>query len=475
MKTIGYVRKKASDEIGSSPWGVQYTASILGADDNYPEDRLCDLTRACGIKWARFSRRWPQVEVQKGRFDWSIHDRTVEGLTSHGVNLFLGTGCVSHRAYMDFPEGYYYPPTPSPAALEGFCRYTSNMVERYGDRVRHYEVWNEPNHERYWRPAPEPEAYALLVRRASQAMRAVKSDIKVLGGVLAGVGPTQTQYAHDFLSQPGTAEAMDILTYHPYNPAPEATWEDIVALRDTVRAIKPELPIWQGECGCPSSGDTIHFRGDAPWGYNVQSKWLLRRLLADYMCGAEISVYFLIVEFHGNLVNGDPTSRWAYNTKGLIQHTTWQPKPAYYTMGNLTATIDHSWKPVQDKAEIEILDPGVFFGIGPHEDRFPCVPWQFAMRREDTHMLAYWLPWRPQEIVRPATVRISWPSVSWREPVWVDLLSGEVSEARRVGGDVEAPMADYPMLLSERDSLDLAEAPQQPSYEELVAKLRWTY
>jgi hypothetical protein len=235
------------------------------------------------------------------------------------------------------------------------------------------------------------------------------------------------------------------------------------------------MRIWQGECGCPSSGDTIHARLDAPWGYRVQAKWLLRRLLTDYMAGAEVSIYFLISEFHGNLHPGSPDLRTGYNTKGLVQHTTWQTKPAYYALQNLTATIDSLWTRVENKAEVEVIDPGIFYGIGPHEDRFPCVPWQLALRRSETPMLVYWLPWRPQEIVEPATVRVEWPSVSWDAPVCVDLLSGSVTEAAVQGNTVQVPLADYPMLLTEHSALSLADQPQQPAYGEIVGKLRWTY
>lgn len=472
MTSVGYVRKKASSQIDASPWGVQY---ILQGEDDYPYDRLMRLAGESGVKWARVTRAWPQVEVEKGRYEWGLLDQAVNELTAHGIDLFLGTSARSHHSYLDFPEGYYYPPTPSAEAVEGFCRYMAAMVERYRDRVRRYEVWNEPNHPRYWRPEPDPVAYARLVREAARAMRAVDPDVQVMGGVLAGVNPQVTEYTRVFLGQPGTAEAMDILTYHPYNPTPEATVDDIAALAQVLHEARPGLVMWQGECGCPSAGDTIHFRGDAPWGYNVQAKWLLRRLLTDYLAGAEVALYFLLVEFHGNVVNGDPTSRLGYNTKGLVQHTTWQAKPAYYALQNLTATIDASWKRVGERAEIEIVDPGIFYGIGPHEDRFPCLPWQLALRRDGAPLLAYWLPWRPQEIVRPATVRIAWPGVRWDTPVCVDLLSGVVSEAKTVDGAIEVPLADYPLLLTERGALDLAGGPQQPGYDEITSKLRWTY
>lgn len=472
MRPIGYVRKKRSSEINASPWGVQY---ILRGEGDYPYDRLMRLAGESGVKWARLTRAWPQVEVEKGRYEWGLLDQAVDGLVAHGIELFMGTSARSHHAYLDFPEGYYYPPTPSPEAMAGFCRYMAAMVERYRDRVRRYEVWNEPNHPRYWRPEPDPAAYAMLVREAARAMRAIDPAIQVVGGVLAGINPEVVAYARDFLAEPGTAEAMDILTYHPYNPTPEATVADITALAQVLRQAKPGLAMWQGECGCPSAGDTIHFRGDAPWGYNVQAKWLLRRLLTDYLAGAEVTVYFLLTEFHGNVVNGDPTSRLGYNTKGLVQHTTWEAKPAYYALQNLTAMIDASWKRAEHKADFDVVDPGIFYGIGPHEDRFPCLPWQLGLRRGDTPMLAYWLPWRPQEIVRPATVRVSWPGVRWHNPACVDLLSGAVSEAVAVGGAVEVSLADYPMLLTERNALDLVDGPQQPAYDEIVSKLRWTY
>ena len=469
MTTIGYLKKKSSAEIADSPWGIQY----LGRE--YPHDLLMQRIGEAGIKWARLSVRWSDVEVTPGRYDWSLVDNLVAGLTERGVSIFFNSGCASHPAYHDFPEGYNYPPTDEPKALEAYCRYMAAAVEHFGSRIRHYEVWNEPNIKLFWRPEPDPQAYALLTRRASAAMRAVDPAIKVIGGVTAGVHPAARAFIEGMLSEPGTPEAIDILCYHAYNPSPDETYEDVLAMRALVDRFRPGLPMWQGECGCPSSGDTIHFRGDAPWGYNCQSKWLLRRLLTDYMAGAEVSVYFLIVEFYGNLLPGSPDLRMGYNTKGLVQHTTWQTKPAYYTLQNLAAAMDSTWKPAGESAQIDVVDPGIFYGIGPHEDRFPCVPRSLTLRREGVPMLAYWLPWRPQEIIRPATVRITWKGAAWKEPVCVDLISGAVSEVKRVGDAIEVPLADYPLLLAERGALDLATTPQQPGYEKLISKLRWTY
>jgi len=78
-------------------------------------------------------------------------------------------------------------------------------------------------------------------------------------------------------------------------------------------------------------------------------------------------------------------------------------------------------------------------------------------------------------MIKPARVRVEWPEVSWSEPACVDLLSGEVWEVEIKEGAVEVPLADYPMILTERSVLELADKPQQPGYDEMGRKLRWTY
>jgi len=476
MGAVQYLEKKTSDEMERSPWGLHFHSMREVADET-----MIGWIVQSGVKWTRLQAPWPRVETRKGHYNWGKVDCIVDAFASHGIRIFMGFGCSSHHAYQDFPEGYLYPPTRAPEALDGWTRYVTAAVERYRDRIRHFEIWNEPNGVVFWRPKADAHEYAQLVARSSAAIRSVDIDIKILGGVLSGV-IDRLPYARefmeglrDFMPEREAASAFDYLCYHPYNPCPEVTFESIVEIREAVDELQPNARLWQGECGCPSSGDTIHFRSFDPWGYNIQAKWLLRRLLTDYKVGAEVSTYFLAAEFFGTLQPGCPELRTGFNTKGLVQHTTWAKKPAFYALQNLTALVDGDWTLSAEEAEIEVVSPGTLYGVGPHEDRFPCVPWQVVLRRGSTSMLAVWVPWRPQEFVKSGTVRTTLAGQSWNEPVVVDPLTGQVSPAVETGGAVELPLSDYPFFGPERSVLALANERQQPSHEEILSRLRWTY
>jgi hypothetical protein len=46
--------------------------------------------------------------------------------------------------------------------------------------LRAIEIWNEPWHSGFWKPNPDPAAYAALVRTAAPAIKAVDPSIQVL-------------------------------------------------------------------------------------------------------------------------------------------------------------------------------------------------------------------------------------------------------------------------------------------------------
>jgi hypothetical protein len=66
--------------------------------------------------------------------------------------------------------------------LGGFL---TDLTERYSDRAAALEIWNEPNERWFWKPAPDPAAYAALLRAAYLAVKAVAPQLTVTSGGLS--------------------------------------------------------------------------------------------------------------------------------------------------------------------------------------------------------------------------------------------------------------------------------------------------
>jgi hypothetical protein len=64
--------------------------------------------------------------------------------------------------------------------------YAVAVASRYKGRVRHFQIWNEPNLGAEWGGQPvNPEAYTDLLCRTYRALRAIDPEILVISGALA--------------------------------------------------------------------------------------------------------------------------------------------------------------------------------------------------------------------------------------------------------------------------------------------------
>jgi hypothetical protein len=133
-----------------------------------------------------------------------------------------------------------------------------------------WEIWNEPNSGQFWKPGPQPDQYAELVRLTSAAIRSVQPTATiVLGSLAAGASASYRTPARQFLAQLcrlGVNRYVDVVGFHPYsfpllanssnrhNPwnfisNDSLNFESILASAGT-----PHMPIWITEYGAPTKG-----------------------------------------------------------------------------------------------------------------------------------------------------------------------------------------------------------------------------
>ena len=156
-------------------------------------------------------------------------------------------------------------PAPTPDYYDDFARAAAALAERYPGAVG-IEIWNEPNVAHFWRPAPDPGAYASLLRQAYVAVKEVDPQMSVAGGSVVATSPTTTGAidAPIFLRsvfEAGAAGAMDAISVHAY-PAGDVTGSRAVSAVQELRQARDtwgdsSKPLWVTETGVSTTGPTL--------------------------------------------------------------------------------------------------------------------------------------------------------------------------------------------------------------------------
>ncbi len=115
---------------------------------------------------------------------------------------------------------YWRPHTPL-----DYADFVSAIVKRYSSLGVHaYEVWNEPNLERFWPSGPNAAHYARLLEPAYAAIKGADPSATV---VLGGLSRSDYDYLAK-LYQAGAGTYFDVVAVHPYTGSvdPTACWTE---------------------------------------------------------------------------------------------------------------------------------------------------------------------------------------------------------------------------------------------------------
>lgn len=251
------VSPSAKERIGVSSGGglVWY--------DNAKLARELDGYVAIGAKWLRFDMHWAVIERQgKGVYDWAAYDRVVEQAAVRGLNVLAGLNYTPawarNAACRDSDKC-------EPVNVQDYADFAAAVVRRYAGRVKHFELWNEPNIRQFWLPAPNPQKYAQLIAAAYPRMKAVDPSITVLAGATApapndGVNVEPRTFLQLVYANGGGGK-FDAWSHHPYfgpnrpSAAYEwSAWYQMYGTRPSLRSLMEangdgNKKIWATETG----------------------------------------------------------------------------------------------------------------------------------------------------------------------------------------------------------------------------------
>jgi hypothetical protein len=223
--------------------------------------RAYGAMRDGGASHDRVTFDWFRLQPAPGPFTVTVTDAYDTLLAdAAGANIsVLGIliGAPDWARDAAYPGGAYGLPRNLDLAWNDPNNYWGQFVfatvARYKDRVRAWEIWNEPNLDQFW-PAP-PAHYARLLQVAYQAAKAADpTTTVVLGGLFRGVNEARIRdiFAALRALDPVGANAFyhDVIGFHLYDGGHCSPFDEIAYLRDFYwRPYVGDKPMWVTESG----------------------------------------------------------------------------------------------------------------------------------------------------------------------------------------------------------------------------------
>ena len=282
-------------------------------------ERAAELITEAGIEVVRLDLSWAAVQPEnRDTYEWDDYDYLVDLSEEQGFELLP---IIDYSSRWASTAGRTSDWETSPPVLSEFAWFTYKAVGRYKDDIHAWQIWNEPNHNAFWHPVPDPVLYTELLKQAYLAAKYADPKAVVVLGGLANDGALQVP-PETFLQtiyQTGGRKYFDAVGRHPYTNPSEGI-DTLIGRLHSTRAVMvahgdSEKPIWVTEYGTPAVSE-------AGITEEIQGAWLTQSFEAIS------SVDNVPVTFWYNFrdLGTDPND--LVSNYGLIE-TDWEIKPAY--------------------------------------------------------------------------------------------------------------------------------------------------
>jgi hypothetical protein len=165
--------------LGAAPAAPAAEPGVVLADMGAPH--VHDL-KALHVRWVRVFATWNDLEPAPGYYapNWMYAYEKLFRELPRGTKVIVDVvGSVQWET--GNPDEH----TP-PANPEDYAAFVAGLAQRWGRRVAAYELWNEEDDSGWWTGAPDPVAYAALLKATYPAIKAAEPNATVLVGGLTG-------------------------------------------------------------------------------------------------------------------------------------------------------------------------------------------------------------------------------------------------------------------------------------------------
>ena len=290
---------------------------------------------------------WHHIEPEDDQWNFDTVSTQVDMARENGVSI------MAMLAYsVDWAIENDETSTIDPAEYGEFA---GKVAEQFCDDIEEYEIWNEPNLYRFWKPVPDPDHYGKMLKAAYTEIKAVCPKAKVVFGGCSSWDETWPleRWAflrETFVSHPDICDYFDIYGMHPYTLNQKPSPEQDYWLTDEIHY---EGQSWMTQCardqlttiGCPDKPLSFTEMG---WpSYEIteedQGRYLARSVLIAAADEVDSFVWYTFWD-------GEPrTTGWRPHEEyfGLFGYrgedgTERREKPSYTAMKGLSVMLGDS-------------------------------------------------------------------------------------------------------------------------------------
>lgn len=358
----------------------------LGANIHFLGEPARDLNmlQAGGFRFVRMDISWSTVEKEKNVYDFSEHDKLIEGLSKRGMRALLIL-CYSNTLYET-----NFMSVRTEAGRQAFARFSKAAAQRYKGKNVIWEIWNEPNI-MFWRPQPSIDDYMALVKAVVPAIREADPKAVCIGPATSAVDMIYLEACF----KRGLLKYIDAVSVHPYRSSiPETVTPEILALKTLIARYSPDrpnIPIISGEWGYTTVWP--HTNTYSGVDNKLQGEYLPRQMLTNLSLGIPMTIWY---DWHDGGV--DPMEREFHF--GTVDFE-YNPKPSYINMKKMIELL--SGKQFVKRLPTDLDDYLLIFSDGKR------------------HTIAAWTIAKPHTINPSARMRIDLTN----EPQYLDIHAND--------------------------------------------------
>lgn len=195
--------------------------SPFGIHTNLISDDYADFIKKLGAKWVRTDIVTIQVEPTKEKWNWSKADEWIKRAKERNMKLIVCLGYsywMGEKVELDdeirktMPWGGRFGGGYPVRNIEEWKEYIREVVKRYHDYVKDWEIWNEVDLSFY---SGTPDEYVSLLKAAYCEIKKIDPQARVYYG-----GSCMCPYFAEKVMENQGENYFDILAVHFYTPPP---------------------------------------------------------------------------------------------------------------------------------------------------------------------------------------------------------------------------------------------------------------